>query len=302
MLTKKRRRILFWLSVIFFAAILVPVFLFSFGYGLGPGFVLQKTGSIAITASVTNAKVLVDAEASVIRKKNTSLITKSALVKNLIPGRYSVSVKKEGFWEWQKNLKVTPEKVTAREALLVPLEVKGEIIGTTSPVAKNNFKLPPSVQRFWELPKTGEFLLLGEDKKFYRHNKPENKISTSTLEILRKSKNSFFSEDEQEIIVWDENKITLTWISDSDKMPFWMENEYYNSLSTIEPLRDVRNYPKHTDYLIVKMSNGIFAVEKEVPQNNIFPLYKGRNPKIISVENELLTIFDDNNYIKIELP
>lgn len=297
MLTKQKRRILFWFSAIFFAALLVPVFLFSFGYGVGPGLTIQKTGSIAITASIANATVSVNT----IRKKNTSLLTKNALIKNLVPGEYKVEIKKDGFWEWSKNLEVASEKVTTREALLIPLQIKGEIIGTTSPVAKKELKLPPSVKKFWELPKTGELLLLGEDKKFYRNNKPENKIATTTLEILRKSKNSFFSENEQEVIIWDANKINLTWISEPNTMPLWMEKEQYNSFVSNDLIYDARNYPARPDYLIVKIDNGIFALEKEFPNNNMAPLYKGKDPKIVSIESSLI-LLDDNRFIKIELP
>lgn len=298
MLTRKKRQILFWFSMVFFAALLVPVFLFSFGYGIGPGFKIQRTGSIAITASVANSTV----SANKVHKKNTSLLTKNALIKNLVPGEYNVEVQKEGFWEWNKTLSVESEKVTSREALLVPLQMKSEILGTTSPTTKKEPKILPSVKRFWELPKSQEFLMLGDDKKFYRNNKPENEIATSTLEILKKSKNSFFSENEQEIIIWDSKKIDLLWIAEADKMPLWRQKEYYNSFVSESVIKDVRNYPERQDYLVIKMENGIFALEKESPKNNIAPFYKGKNPKIISVESNSLTILDDGRYIKIELP
>lgn len=298
MLTRKKRQILFWFSAVFFAALLVPVFLFSFGYGIGPRFKIQRTGGIAITATVANATVSINT----IRKKGTSILTKNALIKNLVPGEYGVEVQKEGFWEWNKRLKVASEKVTAREALLVPTEIEGEILGTTSPILKEKPKIPPSVKKFWELPKSEELLMLGDDKKFYRNNKPENKIATSTLEILRKSKNSFFSEDEQEIITWDRKKIDLLWIVEPDKMPLWRERENYNSFSSPNEIKDVKNYPARANYLIIKLGNGIFALEKESPQNNIAPLYKGKDPKIISIETESLIILDDGRYIKIELP
>lgn len=283
--------------MLFFTALLVPVFLFSFGYGIGSGLKIQRTGSIAITASVANASI----SANTIRKKNTSIITKNALIKNLLPGEYNIEVKKNGFWEWKKNLKVESEKVTQRETLLIPLEIEGKVLGTTSPEIKK-INLPPSVKKFWELPQKHEILILGEDEKFYRNNKPESEIATSTLAILRKSKNSFFSEDEQEIIVWDQNKIDLFWIGQSEKMPLWMNEEHYSSFKSFEILKEAKNYPGRPDYLIIGVENGIFALEKEAPKNNIAPLYKGKNPQIISMETNSLILLDDGRYIKIELP
>lgn len=298
MLTYKKRQILFWFSAIFFVVLLVPVFLFSFGYGIGSNLKIQRTGGISITASVSNAMVTTGS----FRKKKTSLLAKNALIKNLVPGEYEVEVKKDGFWEWKKNLSVFSEKITPREALLVPLEIKGEILGTTTPATKKEFKLPPSVKRFWELTKSQEILMLGDDKKFYRNNKLENKIATSTLEILRKSKNSFFSEDEQEIIIWDERKIDIIWVGENEKMPLWMEKEHYNSFVSANAIKDVKNYPTKSNYLIIRLENGIFVLEKEAPNNNIAPLYKGKDPKIISAETGSLILFDDGRYIKIELP
>lgn len=297
MLTTKKRKILFWISALFFVALLVPVFLFSFGYGIGPGLKIQRTGGIAITASISNASV----STGTFRKKKTSILTKNAIIKNLVPGKYKIEVTKEGFWKWKKDLAVASEKVTQREALLVPLETKGEILGTSTPVVKKP-NLPPSVKKFWELPKSEEYLILGEDKNFYRNKKPETTLATSTLEILKKYKNSFFSENENEIIVWDQKKVELFWIGEPDKMPIWRNEVKYFSFGPEKEIKDVKNYPQKPDYLIIQTENGVFALEKEGPKNNIAPLYKGKNPKIFSIEENFLILFDDGYYIKIELP
>ena len=314
MLTKQKRRILFWISGLIFLILLAPVFLYTFGYGVGPGLKIQRTGGIAITASASNALV----SASPFRKKKTSLISKNAIIKNLVPGEYEVEVKKDGFWEWKKSLSVLSEKVTQRKTLLIPLQIKGEVLGTTTPaLTEPYFKknslfaqdetgkekiLFSSVKKFWELPKSGEYLILGEDKNFYRNKRLETALATSTLEILNKSKNSFFSEDENEIISWDFSKIELFWIGQEDKMPFWMDKTQYKSFISARNIKDVRNYPGQPDYLIISMENGIWALEKEWPENNLAPLYKGKSPKIISIESKSLTLLDDGNYIKLELP
>ncbi|MEK7503142.1 MAG: hypothetical protein AAB556_01710 [Patescibacteria group bacterium] len=314
MLTKRKRRILFWLSGLIFVILLAPVFLYTFGYGVGPGLKIQRTGGIAVTASASNALV----SASPFRKKKTSLISKNAVIKNLIPGEYEVEVNKDGFWEWEKNLSVFSEKVTEREVLLIPRQVAGEILGTTSPVSnKPYFKknslyardengkekiLFSSVKKFWELPKSGEYLILGEDKNFYRNKKLETTLATSTLKILKEGRNILFSEDENEIISWDSSKIELFWIGPEDKMPFWMDKTRYKSFVSGEEIREVKNYSGQPDYMVINMENGIWALEKEAPENNIAPLYKGKNPKIISMESKSLILLDDGNYIKIELP
>lgn len=311
MMTKRKRRILFWLCTIFFIVILVPVFLFSFGYGIGTDFKIKKTGSIAINANISGAEV----SGTIVRKRKTSILTKSAIIKNIVPGEYKINVEKDGFWKWEKNISVFSEKVSVRNILLVPKEINGTLLDTTTIEKKSQFILKnnsvydsgqiifASVKNFWELPQSKKLLILGRDNTFYRNKEKEVSFGTTTLEILKNSQNSFFSEEENEIIYWDSHRITLLWLDLEEKLPQWRNNKIiYNSFASLDKIKNVSSYPDKPDYLIIELNNGVWALEKEGPQNNIAPLYKGKNPKIISIEKDFLIIFDDNNYLKITLP
>ena len=339
MLTKKKRIILFWLSIGAFALLLIPVFLYSFGYGVGPGFTIQKTGAIAVTISESGASVSVGRA----KRKTTSLISKTALIKNLVPGRYEVVAEKDGFWPWRRELAVFSERVTVREILLFPLAVAGTQLGDSIPspweerMSKEPYvkrgtlfvsdetgrmrTLVSSVKKFWALPQSNNFLIWGDDGKFYKNRdafNPALLLSLSSGEdhaaeiftdLLISSKNLFFGEDGDRAVFWDRYSIDSYWIGALDKMPEW-QKEYQHApalrlthiFSAPDILRAVLPYPKEDNYLIVEMQNGIFALEMEFPRNNTAPLYKGKRPTIVSIYENTLLILDEGNFIEIKLP
>ncbi|MDO8523561.1 MAG: hypothetical protein Q7S12_04790 [bacterium] len=326
MLTKKKRTILFWLSIVAFFALLGPMLIYSAGYRLGPNWTLVKTGGIFIKASKNGALVSVDGT-----RKYTSFISKSVLIKNVSPGFHKTSVSLGGYFDWEKNLEVTPELVTSREALLVPQDVQGKMLGTTSPqltepylkkevlFSYNDAGKPgpiySSVKKFWK--QDGDFLILGEDNNFYKNGEPyeipEN-WGEKAKAIFTGKKMSLITADATRIIYWDESGIDSYWISDIGKMPQWENlsakpdgvDRYLHIYSTDKGLRAVAEYPDYQDYLLAEISNGIFVLEIEsTGGQNIFPLYKGKYPEIVSVPNSPggeLIIKDGANYIGLELP
>src|SRR3989344_9612628 len=131
MLTKTKRRVLFYLAILVFLLLLFPVILYSFGYGIGSDFKLHKTGGVFIKASEAGAVVTIGK-----KNKNTSLLTNSVLIKNLLPGAHQTTVEKDGFWKWTKTLMILPEMVEERNVLLAPKNAEIKILGTTTPALK----------------------------------------------------------------------------------------------------------------------------------------------------------------------
>ena len=306
MLTKTKRRVLFYLAIFIFLLLVAPVILYSLGYGIGSDFKLHKTGGVFIKASEAGALAAVDK-----KNKNTSLLANSALIKNLLPGKYQVSVEKDGFWKWSKIIAVLPEMVAERDVLLVPKKAEIKILGTTTPALEIKNPKFPGVKKFWIIPKTNDFLILGEDGKFYKNKELFDVIGqwgTSTFNILKNKKNSFFDENFARIIYWDEENIDSYWISDLDKMPEWEKSSETNPerslhILSASPIRDVGFYPDWTDYLLVASGDSIYVVEMErAGGQNIFPIYKGKAPKVISVDSGRLILLDDKNYLEVTLP
>ncbi|KKT29174.1 hypothetical protein A3G55_03515 [Candidatus Giovannonibacteria bacterium RIFCSPLOWO2_12_FULL_44_25] len=303
MLTKAKRRVFFYASISFFFIAAVPILLYSLGYGISRDFKILKTGGIFIQASETGADIFIDS-----RHKRTSFLGKSGLIKNLVPGTYKVSVTKEGFWDWEKQLEVMSETVTARSALLVPKNPDGKILGTTTPPIKKNKPPYASIKKFWAIPKTEDFIILGDDKKFYRNKELFDiyKIfGTTTAEILRSKKESVFDETFSRVIYWDSGVIDTFWFEDAKKMPEWQKNPFLQvgPNNFMGPIRQVFSYPDWPDWLIATMSNGVWALEMDSSgRQNAFPLYQGKQPNIISLEPDEIIVLDDGNYLEITLP
>ena len=300
MLTKTKRRVLFYLATLIFVLLSAPVILYSLGYGIGSDFKLHKTGGIFIKASGAGANVTVDK-----KNKSTSLLANSALIKNLLPGEHQVAVEKDGFWKWSKTFAVLPEIVAERFVLLVPKNTEIKILGTTTPTLETKKPKFPGVKKFWAIPKTDNFLILGDDGSFYRDKDLFDIIGqwgTTTFNILKSNKNSFFDETFSRVIYWGEENIDSCWISDLDKMPEWEKERGLHILSA-SPINDVRFYPGWPDYLMVTSGDSIYVVEMEqAGGQNIFPIHKGKQPKIVQIDPGKLFLFDETNYIEVTLP
>ena len=326
MLTKKKRTILFWLSIVAFFVLIGPVLIYSSGYRLGSGWSLVKTGGIYIKGTRSRALITVGGA-----KKYTTYISKSALIKNVSPGFHKTTASLEGYFDWEKNLEVTPGMVTSREALLVPKVITGKIIGTTTPETRTPYlkknilytyddtgkpkQLYAGVKKFWFT--RGGFLILGTDGEFYKNGEayqiPEN-WGDKAKAILEGKKTSIITEDGARIVYWDDSGIDSYWIYDINKMPQWENPEtgqngidrYLHIYSTNKGVRGVEEYPGYQDYLLAEISDGIFVLEIEsAGGQNIEPIYRGKTPEIISVPDASggeLIIKDGVNYIGLELP
>lgn len=306
MLTRQKRRIFFYLSIAAFLILLFPVLLYSLGYGITGDFTISKTGGIYIKSSVSGAAVMVNG-----KTKHTSLLGYSAIIKNLIPGNYNVLVEKDGYWKWEKVLRADAEAVTSRNALLISKNISGRIIPPPPLLTKEGIgevKTPPypSIKKYWKLS-SGDFLILGEDKKFYKNRDPlENgALPEEAQSTLAKSENSIFIDRDQRIIFWEGRNIDSLWIGDIDAMPQW-QGEKEIGVFTSPPgskILAVLPYPGWPDYLITAFSNGVFALDMDSSdKQNIFPIYKGKMPEIVSIESGKLILKDDGNFIEIELP
>lgn len=108
---KKRLRYLI-IGISFVIFVLLGSYLYLYSQGIRVDFKkwrLVKTGGFDVQVqSPAQAEVFVNGK----RKKNTSFLSNTIYVKNLIPRSYSVEIKKESYLTWQKNLEVKEGLVT----------------------------------------------------------------------------------------------------------------------------------------------------------------------------------------------
>lgn len=83
---------------------------------------IDKTGLLVVNSTPNGAQVLIE----------NHLTTATNNTINLSPGIYNIKIQKEGYFPWQKKLKIEKEVVTKVEATLYPVAPKLESIATTA--------------------------------------------------------------------------------------------------------------------------------------------------------------------------
>ncbi len=115
-MTRRKRRIVFWLAVAVVIAAVPLIIGYARGYRFDPkSLKITQVGAIFVDSRPTDASVFLDGE-------NTGKKT-AALIGNLFPYKnYSIEIKKEGFRPWRKKLLAEPSKITRAEQIILPPE------------------------------------------------------------------------------------------------------------------------------------------------------------------------------------
>lgn len=123
-MTKKSRTIIFSIFLFLFITGGPSAILYSQGYRLNLNAkegekLITQTGGVFVKASPRQTNIYIDGEL----KEKTDFLFGSALVENLLPGRYEIEVNKKGYLPWKKTLEIKEKEVTeAKSILLFPEE------------------------------------------------------------------------------------------------------------------------------------------------------------------------------------
>jgi hypothetical protein len=143
-MTRKSRTILFYSFVLLFLALCPILVLYSQGYRFDTANKkITQTGGIFIKIEPKQADVYINGNL----EKKTDFFFGSALIKNLLPKKYKIEVKKEGYQPWEKNLEVKEKEVTeAKSVLLFPKNPSFNI-------------LEDNIDNLWFSSETGKIIL-----------------------------------------------------------------------------------------------------------------------------------------------
>jgi len=200
-MTEKTRTIIFFSCAILFILFAPLAIIYSQGYRINFSpeqgeKIITQTGGLFLKIQPRQAEVYIDGKL----KENTDFLFGSLLVENLIPGKYAIEVKKEGYSSWQKTLEIKEKTVT---------EAKDIVLFLKDPGIKT---LAENIQDFWFSPDQKKLIFKEEDEKgwFLTLYEPEkdlrsrlikkNDISTKEVKLL----DITFSEDSKEIIIQTE--------------------------------------------------------------------------------------------------
>lgn len=122
-MTLNFRRFLFISFVIIFTLAGIVVIYYTKGYRIDfSNFSVTKTGGVYIEANVSGFQIELGGK---IYQDQSGLFKKSTLISNVIPKKYVVAIKKDGYYDYEKNIEVLPSQVVRLfNVLLVPKEIR----------------------------------------------------------------------------------------------------------------------------------------------------------------------------------
>jgi hypothetical protein len=171
-MTKKTRTIAFLFCLTIFIFFAPTAILYSQGYRInfnpeeGEKMITQ-TGGLFLKAQPRQTEVYLDGKL----EKTTDFFFGSLLIENLLPQKYTVEVRKEGYHSWQKTLEIEEKTVTeAKSIILFPKDPKIKII------AEN-------IQTFWLSPDGKKIILEEKIEKewFLTLYEPEKDLKSQLL-------------------------------------------------------------------------------------------------------------------------
>lgn len=133
---RSTRKQIFISLVLLFILVSATVLVILYGKGYRFGFQqgepkLSKTGILHVTSLPTGAQVFIDGH----------LTTATDNTINLTPGKYTVLIAKDGYYDWQKDMEIEREVVLNADALLLP---KGPTLQSISTFGVESAVIDPS--------------------------------------------------------------------------------------------------------------------------------------------------------------
>ncbi len=278
-LSNKKRRLYFYTYLIVFLALLPVVVLFVQGYRLGTGFSMLRVGGIYVGGVDSDVEVYLDGT----RQENLKSLKRGFFVESLAPGTYSLSIKKEGYSQWDKIVIVVGEKVVEAYPLLTPLKI--EMVNIPKQVESEG--------GFFSSATSTSFV----DNEVFAEVSKLFEQGTTTQSIKR-----------QRVTIWSEGaSIKYRWEDDfSTVFPALCGYQNCIATSTVyvakENINRVGFYPERNDVVLFSLSDGVYAVEidSRSPQK-IVQIYSGKNPDFRVEDDEILYIKEGEDIFQVEI-
>ena len=239
-MSKRVRFIILLICVALFLSITPVIIGYSLGYRID--FEQKRivaTGGIYLRVWPSPADVYVDLKL----KEKTSLITNSIFTQNLLPKNHLISVKKEGYFDYQKTLPVKESKVTKLEHITLfkkQVAFRPLTSASTSPFL-NMPKLPTALSKtatIFDISQNNIYYV-SKNNLLYRADS-SGKNSTQIFDSFYSPiKNIRISPDQSKILYCNDYEIMYSWISDktfnknflnrfSEKIGqcYWLNNDY----------------------------------------------------------------------------
>lgn len=291
-MTPARKKIyIFGMFVVFVIAIPV-IILHSSGYRLNSKFRLVKTGGIYFHNEQSDAIVRLNGKV----KKTAGLLERNLLVRELRPATYYARIEKEGYRVWEKNITVSEQKVEVCYPLLIPHDLKPELIpkyNIITPEKKGQKTKRELNDEFTEA--IDLFKTWGRPSKGVIPGWESGDIKKFRLGADRRLRKKVF-------LFKDGNKIYVKWTGSEDQRPFFISSE--GRRLVYAPDQNILSFgffPERDDSMLVLVEDGtLYAVEIDT-RFDIQNIYKiARNCTKFAVNDEMLYYVSGGNVYRVD--
>ncbi|MBU1292268.1 PEGA domain-containing protein [Patescibacteria group bacterium] len=283
-MTRRTRRIILIGAVLFFALITPMILLYAWGYSFdwqNKNIVL--TGGLYLKSIPKKANIYINNQ---IQKEITP-----TFIKRLSPKEYQIKVEKEGYYSWQKNLKVESKIVTeAKNILLIPINPKIEVVNQELPT---NFSLKDFIQEESNTVNE-ESVLLDKDNQLYLLNS-----ETKEFDLVNQNVQGFqFSSDNQKLLYYTPSEIWIHHLKESEQISD--DKELITRLS--QKIKQAVWY-KTNEHIIFSTEDNIKILELDNRgDQNIINITESKTQEIAySIKDDKLYFIQDNQLINISL-
>lgn len=276
-MTKKNRLIVLFIGAVLFFIITPYIISYSLGYRIDlANKEIVATGGIYVRVLPPGTDVIVDTNID----NKTGLFSNSVFVQNLLPREHSILIKKEGYYDYQKNLAVEENEVTKLENVIL---FKQRIL----------FDLLDNSVDYFSIAPDGKNLLL---IKYIL-----DEINFETINLENQQRNSFELgiEDKKTIppITTDTPFFDLKWSDDSNKVLLNIESRYFllepfSPTAKIAPLsfpvnsRDISFNPQDSEQIFFIQNKNLYLNKQKPSIIKDVISYQIVNQNIIWLSND----------------
>ena len=285
LLNKKKRTILFSLAIISF--LISGLFIIAYSNGYRFDFQKRKfvlTGAIQLKVKPKEGLTFyLNSKKKEI--KNNSLLGSNYFLDKLLPRKYQLLIKKDGFFSWQKNLFVEEKMTTfANSIILLPKEIKGKKIFSS----KIEGKILPL--------KNNYFLIFAEKNVYLQKVAVEKPIKI--LATKEKIEKEFLNEEKNLCLVKTKSDYYLLDLTDffsRKKINTFFLKAILNKNLKKKELKDVFLTKKDKKIVLV-FKEGIYLFDwQKRKEKEIFSLAKDKEIKKVFFDKDNLFYQDKEN-------
>lgn len=293
---RKTRRVLFYLSILLFLILGLPVVLFALGYKYD--FVQNKffkTGSFVVGANV-RADVYINDELA----GTTSFLTRTFSKSRLLPRTYSVRLQNGQYQSWQKLISVEAGFFSSfPRIVLIPQELNEETIASSSLSGITSVK-------FDSQKKTAVVSNERQMETIYLENgrrelsKSPPKITPSLLPA-KGTANLVKSPDGEKNAWSNDHEIWVSWLKDTNYQSYRKTGEAELITRLSQKISDVQWY-KDSDHLVADVGGILKFIEIDTRDGlNIFDISTVSGPFYYDKDMDAVFKFAGNKLVKTSL-